>query len=98
MIHFPALTERRLERRTTEYTSSRRIMRLVFVFILETHNQTNDECLPKFVLTDYASSSIKTAIVTKLGRNLLVKDVYMDDLIEESNLVSRCFVFRENIW
>ena len=41
-------------------TPSRRI-RLVPVFILETNNQTNNECLPKFVLTDNASSSIKTA-------------------------------------
>ena len=37
-------------------------MRLVPVFTLETNNQTN-ECLPKFVQTDNASSSIKTAIV-----------------------------------
>ena len=51
----------RLERRTTEDSSSRRIMRLVPVFILETNNQTNNECLPKFVQTDNASSSIKTA-------------------------------------
>ena len=36
-------------------------MRLVPVFILETHNQTNNECLPKFVQTDNASSTIKTA-------------------------------------
>ena len=52
----------RLERRTTEDSSSRRIMRLVPVFILKTHNQTNNECLPKFVLTDNASSSRKTTI------------------------------------
>ena len=30
----------------------RRTMRLVPVFILETHNQTNNECLPKFVHAD----------------------------------------------
>ena len=47
----------RLERRTTEDSSSRRIMRLVPVFTLE----TNNKCLPKFVQTDNASSSIKTA-------------------------------------
>ena len=52
----------RLERHTTEDSSSRRIMRLVPVFTLETNNQTNNECLPKFVQTDNASSSIKTAI------------------------------------
>ena len=39
----------RLERRTTEDSSSRRKMCLVPVFILETHNQTNNKCLPKFV-------------------------------------------------
>ena len=37
-------------------------MRLVPYFTLETNNQTNNECLPEFVQTDYASSSIKTAI------------------------------------
>ena len=47
--------------RTTEDSSSRRIMRLVPVFTLETNNQTNNECLPKFVQTDNASSSVKTA-------------------------------------
>ena len=36
-------------------------MRLVPVFTLETNNQTNNECLPKFVQTHNASSSIKTA-------------------------------------
>ena len=35
-------------------------MRLVPVF-LEANNQTNNECLPKFVQTDNASSSINTA-------------------------------------
>ena len=43
--------------RTTEDSSSGRIMRLVPVFTLE----TNKECLPKFVQTHNASSSIKTA-------------------------------------
>ena len=51
----------RLERRTTENSLSRRTMRLVPVFILETNNQTSNKCLPKFVQTDNASSSIKTA-------------------------------------
>ena len=51
----------RLSRRTTKDSSSRRIMRLVHVFILETHNASNNKCLPKFVQTDNAaSSSIKT--------------------------------------
>ena len=51
----------RLERRTKEGSSSTRIMCLLPVFTLETNNQTNNECLPKFIQTDYASSSIKTA-------------------------------------
>ena len=41
----------RLERRTTKDSSSKRIM----------HNQTKNECLPKFVQTDY-TSSITTAL------------------------------------
>ena len=48
--------------RTTEDSSSRRVMRLVPVFTLGTNNQTNNECLPRFVQTHNASSSIKTAI------------------------------------
>ena len=48
--------------RTTEDSSSGRIMRLVPVFTLETNYQTNNECLPKFVQMHNASSSIKTAI------------------------------------
>ena len=35
----------RLLRRRIEHSSSRRIMRLVPVFILRTHNQTNNKCL-----------------------------------------------------
>ena len=38
-------------------------MRLVPVFILETYNQTSNECLPKLVQTDNASSSVKKAII-----------------------------------
>ena len=49
----------RLERRTTEDSSSRRIIRLVAVFTLETNNQTNKEYLPKFDQTDNTSSSKK---------------------------------------
>ena len=48
--------------RITKESSSRHIMRLEPVFILETHNQTNYKCLPKFFQTDNAFSSIKTAI------------------------------------
>ena len=61
--------------RTTEDSSSRRIMRLVPVFILEKNNQTNNKCLPKFVQTDNASSSVKTAV---------------DGLVFRSNM-KRCF-------
>ena len=38
-------------RRISKESSSRRIMLLMPVFILETHNQTNYKCLPKFVQT-----------------------------------------------
>ena len=57
---------------------SRRIMRPLPVFILETINQTNNKCLPKFVQTGNASSSIlrKTAIeelffASRLNQNRL---------------------------
>ena len=46
----------RRSRRISKESSSRRIMRLVPVFILETHNQTNYKCLPKFVQSDNESS------------------------------------------
>ena len=45
----------RLSRRILKERSSRRMMRLVPVFILETHNQTNYKCLLKFVQMDNAS-------------------------------------------
>ena len=45
----------RRSRRITKDTSSRRIIRLVPVFIPKTYNQTNYRCLPKFVHTDNAS-------------------------------------------
>ena len=45
----------RPSRRISKESSSRRIMRLVPVFILETHNQTNLKSLPKFVQSDNAS-------------------------------------------
>ena len=41
-------------------------MRLVPVFTLETNNQAKNECLPKFVQTNNASSSIKTANIELL--------------------------------
>ena len=40
-------------------------MRLVPVFTLETNNHTYNECLPKFVKTHNASSSIKTANMSR---------------------------------
>ena len=42
----------RRSRRITNDSSSRRIMRLVPVFMLVTHNQMNFKCLPKFVQTN----------------------------------------------
>ena len=45
----------RCSRRSPRETSSRRIMRLVPVFILETHNQTSYKCLPKLVQMDNVS-------------------------------------------
>ena len=56
----------RRSRRIMEDNSSRRIMRLVPVFILETNNQKNNKYLLKFVQTDNASSSIKTANDSKM--------------------------------
>ena len=45
----------RRSRRISKESSSRRIMRLVPVFILETNNQTDFKSLPKFVQSDNAS-------------------------------------------
>ena len=45
----------RRSRRDSKDSSSRRIIRLVPVFILETNDQTNNKCLLKFVRTDNAS-------------------------------------------
>ena len=45
----------RRSRRISKQSSSRRMMRLVPVFIIETHNQTNYKCLSKFVQMDNAS-------------------------------------------
>ena len=42
-------------RRISKDNSSRRMIRLVALFILKTHNQANYKCLPKFVQTDNAS-------------------------------------------
>ena len=50
------------QRKIVRPSELRRIVRLVPVLMLETHNQTNNKCLPQFVQTDNASSSIKTAI------------------------------------
>ena len=61
--------EVRRSRRISNESSCRRIVRLVPVFTLETHNRTNYKCLPKFVQTDNASSSIKTANEELLNYN-----------------------------
>ena len=49
-------------RRISKESSSKRKIRLVPVFMLEAHNQTNYKCLSKFVQRDIASSSIKASI------------------------------------
>ena len=51
---------------TAEDNSSRWIMRAVPVSILGTFNQTNKECLPKFVQTDDASPTVKTPVLVNL--------------------------------
>ena len=58
----------RRSRRMTEDSSSRWKIGPVLVFILETKSQTNNKCLPKFVQTDNASSSIKKATIEYLLR------------------------------
>ena len=78
--------EMRLERRTSTGSLSGRIMRLVPVFTLETHNY---KCLPKFVQTDNASSSIKTAILER-------RYAFSLDLKREIVVVALCISkFRE---
>ena len=56
--------------RKTEDHSSRWIKRFVPVLILETHNQTNNKCSPKFVQTHNASSSIKTVNMVNAFKGL----------------------------
>lgn len=51
----------RLKRRTTRDSSSRRKVRLVSVFMLESHNQTNNKCLLKFAQTAWCVINIKKA-------------------------------------
>ena len=63
--------------RTTEDSSSRRIMRLAPVLILETYNSTNNECLPKFVQTNNSSSNIKTAIHLKTALYSIVGPFFL---------------------
>ena len=46
-------------------SSSRGIMRLAPLFILEAHNQTNDKCLLKIVQTENASLAVKKRPQTK---------------------------------
>lgn len=49
--------------------AQQKIMHLVPVFTPETNNQTNNECLSKFVQTHNASSSMKTAIIFGASRS-----------------------------
>ena len=72
----------RRSRRISKESSSRRIVRLVPVFILETHNQTNNKCLPKFVQTDNASSGIKAADGNQSMReNLVMTSAYANSYV-----------------
>ena len=66
-------------------SSSRRTMSLVPVFILETDNQRNNKCLPKFIQEDNVSSSIKqaneyqTILLAAWESNLFL--CFVDDLL-----------------
>ena len=86
----------RLEQHTTEDSSSGRIMRLLSVFTLETNNQTNNKCLPKFVQTHNWSSSIKTANVV-----VIIDPLYSSQPLILSNLINEIKVdqnYSENIF
>ena len=69
--------------RTTEDSSSGRVMRLVPVFTLE----TNNECLPKFVQTHNVSSSIQTATMLM---KLPVSTCPLRDLFLLLNYTTKC--------
>ena len=90
------------ERRTREDSSSGRIMRLVPVFTLE----TNNECLPKFVQTHNASSSIKTAIYIRswylnfsgrgamwflVYKNFFPRNLHEQDIFSPFSMLCRIF-------
>ena len=60
-----------LERRSKRDSSSRGIIRLAPVSILETRNQTNYKCFPKFVQT-YNASSVQKQPILILGTQRLV--------------------------
>ena len=75
-------------------------MRLVPVFTLETNNQTNNECLPKFVPTDNSSSSIKTAIIDSQKSNCLLQPSLVSLFRDDSLWRKRQFryLFMAEIW
>ena len=83
--------------RTTEDSSSTRIMRLAPVITLKTNNQTNNECLPKFVQTHNASSSIKTAIEYKKEKSIAY--ILPDDgnKLVCTKLIDYCFLKAKGI-
>ena len=69
--HFvPNFWQRTGRRRIIRLDELSSVVRLLPVFTLETNNQTNNECLPKFVQTHNASSSIKTAIEYKKEKSI----------------------------
>ena len=71
--------------------------------VLETNNQTNNECLPKLVQTDNAPSSIKTAIVgySRLwdtqSEFLMQKEIYETEISVHFSLNDRCRLLRSQL-
>ena len=53
-------------------------MRLVPLFILETHNQTNDKCLFKIVQTENASLAVKKRPPTKYPSGRIMRPPVKD--------------------
>ena len=53
-------------------------MRLVPLFILETHNQTNDKCLLKIVQTENASLAVKKRPQTKYPSGRIMRPPVKD--------------------
>lgn len=79
----------RLELRTTEDSSSRPIMHPWPFYILdETHDRTNNECLPVSVQKDNVSSCVKTASV-KTCREIYRQDEKHKNILRNLGNVSK---------